>query len=135
MRQYWGISEVTMVAEGFVSLDPMASKGKSLRDLFAAGKGVDECITVTHARTDVDGRSSVSVVALPYSYNGKKISWKRMLATPDKAVSVLRESMFPAMLVRSLAEKENLGMTREIRDSVAQQLADDGFEVLDFRVE
>jgi hypothetical protein len=58
-----------------------------------------------------------------------------MLATPDKAVSVLRESMFPAMLVRSLAEKENLGMTREIRDSVAQQLADDGFEVLDFRVE
>lgn len=135
MRQYWGVSEITMVAEGFVSLDPMASKGKSLREMFAAGKGVDECLTVTHARMDGESRPVVSVVALPYSYNGKKISWKRMLAAPDQAISVLRESMFPAMLVRSLAEKEMPNSTRETRDSVARQMADDGFEIVDFGVE
>jgi hypothetical protein len=131
IRQYWGCDEITMVAEGFLSYDPMATSGKSLREAFVKNENVSECITLTHAFT-VNGRPQISVVAMPYSYNEKQVTWHKMIATPNEAVKLFRESIFPAMLVKSITEKIAEEYDEETRSSVAQQIADDGFQVYDF---
>lgn len=131
LRQYWGIDEITMVAEGFLSYDPIATSGKSLRDAFAKNEKVSECVTLSHAFMS-DGWPQISVVAMPYTYDKKTVVWHKMIATPNEASKLFRESIFPAMLIRVIAEKIPSESDEETRANVAQQIADDGFRVYDF---
>lgn len=131
IRQYWGCDEITMVAEGFLSYDPMATSGKSLREAFAQNGKVDECITLAHAFA-INEKPQITVVAMPYSYDKKQVIWHKMIATPNEASRLFRESIFPAMLVRSITEKISGEYDEETRSIIAQQIADDGFQVYDF---
>lgn len=131
LRQYWGIDEITMVAEGFLSYDPIATSGKSLREAFAKNEKVSECVTLSHAFMYGD-RPQISVVAMPYSYDKKTVVWHKMIATPNEASKLFRESIFPAMLVRSIIEKVVMEHDDATRDDVAQQIADEGFQIYDF---
>ena len=50
LRRYWYITAVTMVAEGYCSLDPEKTKGVELaKDFAKQDSAVEECITLTHA--------------------------------------------------------------------------------------
>lgn len=131
LRQYWAITEITLVAEGFLSYDPIATSGKSLRDAFIKNEKVSECITLSHAFL-VDGEPKITVVAMPYSYEKKQVVWHTMIATPDEASRLFRESIFPAMLLRSIAENVHHEISAEAKENIAQQIADDGFQVYDF---
>lgn len=131
IRQYWGIDEITMVAEGFLSYDPIATSGKSLREAFAKNEKVSECITLAHAFMYGDA-PQITVVAMPYSYANKEVVWHTMIATPNDAARLFRESIFPAMLVRAIAENVHQEFDGKARESIAQQIADDGFQVYDF---
>lgn len=131
MRQYWGIDEITMVAEGFLSYDPIATSGKSLREAFAKNEKVSECITLSHAFM-YEGTPQITVVAMPYSYDKKEVVWHTMIATPNEAARLFRESIFPAMLIRSIAENVHQEFDDKTRENIAQQIADEGFQVYDF---
>lgn len=131
LRQFWGIDELTMVAEGFLSYDPIATSGKSLRDAFIKNEKVSECITLSHAFS-VDGRPQISVVVMPYSYDKKTVVWDTMIAAPNEASRLFRESIFPALLVRTITEKINPNIDSATRDRVAQEIADDGFQIYNF---
>lgn len=131
LRQYWGIDEITMVAEGFLSYDPIATSGRSLRDAFIKNEKVSECITLSHAFM-YGGEPQITVVAMPYTYEKRDVVWHTMIATPNEAARLFRESIFPAMLVRSIAENIHQEFDEKTRESIAQQIADDGFQVYDF---
>lgn len=131
LRQYWGVNEITMVAEGFLSYDPIATSGKNLREAFAKNEKVAECVTLSHAFM-ANGEPQITVVAMPYSYEKKEVIWHTMIATPNEAAKLFRESIFPAMLIRSIAEKVHQEVDDVTRENIAQQIADDGFQVYDF---
>ncbi len=131
LRQYWGITELTMVAEGFLSYDPIATSGKSLRDAFIKNENVSECITLSHAFT-IDESPKITVVAMPYSYDKKKVVWHKMIVTPDEASRLFRESIFPALLVKVVTDTINKEVDANIRHAMAQQIANEGFQLYDF---
>lgn len=131
LRQYWGIDEITMVAEGFLSYDPIATSGKNLRDAFIKNQKVSECITLSHAFM-YDGSPQITVVAMPYTYEKKDVIWHTMIATPNEAARLFRESIFPAMLLRAIAENVQQETDTKTRENIAQQIADEGFQVYDF---
>ena len=127
-----------MVAEGFISLDPLTTRGKDLRRLFANTGDIGECITITHAYTDLrtdPPTQAVSLVAVPYSYElGRKIEWKQMLAAPDDGVKILRESMYPQMIMRVLTEKVEKDVPSDALYSIVEQMMENGFEVFEFEI-
>lgn len=131
LRQYWQVDEITMVAEGFLSYDPIATSGRSLRDAFIKNEKVSECITLSHAFMYGDV-PQITVVAMPYTYKQKEVIWDTMIATPNEAARLFRESIFPAMLLRSIAENVHQESDQKTRENVAQQIADEGFQVYDF---
>lgn len=131
LRQFWGIDELTMVAEGFLSYDPIATSGKSLRDAFIKNEGVSECITLSHAFT-FDGEPKITVVAMPYSYAAKEVVWHKMVATPNEASRLFRESIFPALLIRVVSETADREVSPDMREEMAQQIANAGFQLYDF---
>lgn len=131
LRQYWAVDEITMVAEGFLSYDPLATSGKSLREAFIRNEKVSECITLSHAFVR-EGAPRVSVVAMPYSYEKRTVVWDTMIATPNDASRLFRESIFPAMLVKTITEKTLLDVDSATRDKVAQEIANEGFQIYNF---
>lgn len=131
LRQYWQVDEITMVAEGFLSYDPIATSGRSLRDAFIKNEKVSECITLSHAFMYGDV-PQITVVAMPYTYKQKEVIWDTMIATPNEAARLFRESIFPAMLLRSIAENVHQESDQKTRENIAQQIADEGFQVYDF---
>lgn len=131
LRQYWQVDEITMVAEGFLSYDPIATSGRNLRDAFIKNEKVSECITLSHAFMYGDV-PQITVVAMPYTYKQKEVVWDTMIATPNEAARLFRESIFPAMLLRSIAENVHQESDQKTRENVAQQIADEGFQVYDF---
>lgn len=131
LRKYWNVNEITMVAEGFLSYDPIATSGKNLRDAFIKNKNVSECITLAHAFS-IDGDPKLTVVAMPYKYKKKEILWDTMIATPNEASKLFRESVFPAMLIRCVSEGTREEFSEEEREEAAQRIADEGFSIYDF---
>lgn len=131
LRQYWGIDEITMIAEGFLSYDPIATSGRSLREAFAKNEKVAECISLAHAFT-YDGSPQLTVVAMPYSYDKKEVIWDTMIATPNEAARLFRESIFPAMLVRAITETIYHDFDAQQRENIAEQIVEDGFQLYDF---
>ena len=131
LRQYWGIDEITMVAEGFLSYDPLATSGKSLRDAFIKNEKVSECITLSHAFT-FEGRAQLTVVAMPYSYDKKTVVWDTMISTPNEASRLFRESIFPALLTKTITERIYSNFDTAARDRAAQEISEDGFQIYNF---
>ena len=105
LRRYWGVTDLTMIAEGFCSKDASKTKGLDLAKVYAErDSSVVECITVAHASITNDKMLS-DLVALPYKYLAdNEIEWGEILTSPGNADKVLRNSSFPKMLRKSLNE-------------------------------
>jgi hypothetical protein len=105
LRKYWGVTDITMIAEGFCSKDSRKTKGLDLAKAYADDKeDVQECITVAHASIVGDKMLS-DLVAVPYKYLAdNEIEWGEMLTYPGSADKVLRNSSFPKMLRKALSE-------------------------------
>jgi hypothetical protein len=104
LRRYWYITAVTMVAEGYCSLDPEKTKGVELaKDFAKQDSAVEECITLTHAEIIDNTIINVNLIALPYIYEiGRNITWLELLTWPTKAEKILRNSEYPKMLENCL---------------------------------
>jgi hypothetical protein len=135
LRKYWGITAITMVAEGYCSMDPEKTKGVELAKAFAKpDSGVEECLTLTHAELFDDNSIEVNLVALPYTYQlGKTVSWFEMLSWPNKASSVLRNSKYPIMLEKSLKiQIDESEIPPEAYDELRRQMTESGFHMQEF---
>ncbi len=122
LRRYWGVTDITMVAEGFCSTDSRKTKGLDLAKAYADNKeDVQECITVAHASIVGDKMLS-DLVAVPYKYlQNNEIEWGEILTYPGSADKVLRNSSFPKMLRKALAEPIS---TEELPDEAYTELRD-----------
>jgi hypothetical protein len=105
LRKYWGVTDLTMIAEGFCSRDSSKTQGLDLAKVYAErDSDVTECITVAHASLTNDKMLS-DLVALPYRYLAdNEVEWGEILTYPGNADKVLRNSSFPKMLRKSLSE-------------------------------
>ncbi len=105
LKQYWWVTALTMVSEGYCSLDRAATEDQDLATAFTdPSKPVVECLTVMHAQMDDGGRvSPVSMVAAPYRIGvGRNVMWNDILVYPEKADSHIKNAKYPTMLRRAL---------------------------------
>ena len=133
LRRYWGVTAITMVAEGYCSLDPENIPNVELSKAYIDPEsGVEECITLTHAEI-VDGVIEVNLVALPYTYQlGREVTWFEMLIYPTKAQKVLKNSKYPTMLESVLAESTEQEVNPEAYDELRSVIAHNGFYIQEF---
>jgi hypothetical protein len=99
LRQGWGVDAISMVAEGYVSSNPVDTYDKSLAKEFAVGnRAVNECITVTHVMND-----EVSFVSKGYSYDvPRKVIWHEEVFVPGRMMVRNEESMYPLLFHTAL---------------------------------
>lgn len=134
LRKYWGVTAITMVAEGYCSLNPEKTFGVELAKAFAEpDSDVQECITLMHAEL-LDAKSiEVNLIALPYKYQvGRAVEWSDMLFYPTKAQQILRQSKYPIMMERSLQENVSDDAQPEDYDNLRQSIYAEGFYVQEF---
>lgn len=108
LRKYWWITSITMVSEGYCSLDSSKTENYDLATAFTDTKmPVLECITVSHVTVDPSGAvSPVSMVAAPYSMKvGRIVEWKDVLVYPEITPKNLRQYKYPLMLSNSMLEQ------------------------------
>lgn len=134
LRKYWGITALTMVAEGYCSMNPEKTSGVELAKAFAQpDSDVQECITLTHAEITDKQNVEVNLIALPYKYQvGREVEWLDMLFYPTKAQQVLRQSKYPIMLERSLHESISQDVNPEDYDEIRQNIFSSGFYIQEF---
>jgi len=99
LRQGWGLDAISMVAEGYVSSNPVDTYDKSLAKEFAIGNmAVNECITVTHVEND-----EISFVSKGYSYDvPKRVIWHEEVFVPGRMMVRNEESMYPLLFHTAL---------------------------------
>lgn len=135
LRKYWGITAITMVAEGYCSLDPSKTFNMELAKAYIdPDSGVQECITLTHAEIDQKTNNiEVNLIALPYSYElGRDVAWLETLIYPTKAQEVLRNSRYPQMLKNSLSKKLAYDIGPEDYDDLRMSIVSSGFYIQEF---
>jgi len=125
LRRGFGADALSMLAEGWVSLDPAKSRGRDLAEQFAEGveSGVDECLTVCHVE---GGGSVVDVCAKPFTVQvGKRVKFGPLFHSDD--VSMLRNSDYVEVMAAALAEGvEEFSVPEDtFRLALAMGLADD----------
>lgn len=107
LRKNWGVESLTMVSEGYCSLDSSKTENCNLATAFASSSlPVFECITVTHVTIDIYGTASpVSMVAAPYVVKiGRNVEWLEVLAYPEVTSKNLKQYKYPLMLTRAIME-------------------------------
>jgi len=134
LRKYWGVTAITMVAEGYCSLNPEKTFGVELAKAFAEpDSDVQECITLMHAEILDEKNIEVNLIALPYKYQvGRAVEWSDMLFYPTKAQQILRQSKYPVMMERSLQENVSGDAQPEDYDNLRQSIYAEGFHVQEF---
>lgn len=136
LRRYWGVDSLAMVAEGYCSANQTRTKDMELSMAFLDPNiGVKECITVSHAGVEIDGRapSYVSMVAIPYSYGlNKSINWSEILVYPNGPDAQLRNGLYPRMLQSVLAEKVIEDLPKESYDELRMLIKHNGFYIQEF---
>ena len=135
LRRYWGVTDITMIAEGFCSSDPHRTKGLDLAKSYAESDAdVSECITVTHASINTQNEVGVDLVAIPYTYEiNKSVKWGETMTFPGGAEKVLRNASFPKMLKVALREKINdEDLPDDAYDEIRVLISDNGFYIQEF---
>lgn len=132
MRQGWGIDEITMIAEGYISDDPVATNGTDLAKEFANGNtSVREGITILHV---VD--REVSFVTKAYSYLvPKSVEWSEETFVPGKQRITGDGGAYPALFaealdlsVSAMGAVAMIGNFTEFYDGLAIAMITRGFE-------
>ena len=131
-RDLW-CTAITMVSEGYCSLDSSKTNNMDLAAAFADPKlPVYECITITHVSIDEDTNhiAPVSMVAAPFKMvAGRKVQWKEVLVYPEKAEQHTKQTRYPAMLRRVLQMNPNDAPNDDIMSAAALGIANLGFVV------
>jgi hypothetical protein len=131
LRKDLWCTALTMVSEGYCSLDSSKTNNMDLATAFADPKlPVYECITISHISIDEDTGhiAPVSMVAAPYKINvGRKVQWKEVLVYPEKAEQHTKQTRYPAMLRRVLQMSPDESINDETLNAAASNIVNLGF--------
>lgn len=126
----WATS-ITMVSEGYCSLDAKKTNQMELSDAYSDPKmPVYECLTVSHASVDENTRhvSPVSMVAAPYRAGvGRTVQWGDILVYPEKATEHTKQTKYPLMLKKTLEMWPNESVTEESLEEARDSIISLGF--------
>lgn len=127
LRQGWGATAFTMVAEGYCSTNLEESKGKDMAQLFASPTTdfVKECLSFTHVQED-----GILFVVVPYRcLPPRKVQYHTPMA--HNGAGVVREARYPMSLHRALELPYEIEGVDEddLRSELANGLTELGFEV------
>lgn len=124
LRLGWGLDAISMVAEGYVSSNPVDTYDKNLAKEFAIGnRAVNECLTVTHVAND-----EVSFVSKGYSYDvPRKVIWHEEVFVPGRMMVRNEESMYPLLFHTALKLPYS-----QLDDEVMWLASDDYYSALVF---
>ncbi len=131
-KELWATA-ITMVSEGYCSLDSHKTSNMDLAAAFADPKlPVYECITISH--TSIDDESGhvapVSMVAAPYKMGvGRKVEWKEVLVYPEKAEEHTKQAKYPTMLRRVLQMSPDESINDESLAAAAEKIVSLGFSM------
>lgn len=128
LRQGWGTTAFTMVAEGYCSTNPEESRGKNMAQLFAspASDFIKECLAFTHVQED-----GILFVVVPYRcVPPRKVEYYKPMTHPGSGV--VREARYPLSLHKALEMPYIPDDTLDedlLREELANGLTEIGFEV------
>lgn len=106
IRNCWNIDAISVVAEGFETLDKDALNGRELAVAFVEEKDlVRECITVTHCESnEMTSLLEVYLVSTTYSYTlGREMEWGSPIGFAKGTDTVLRNSPLPKILAACIS--------------------------------
>lgn len=136
MRKLWGVSSITMVAEGYCSKDATRTKGLELSKAFANHDlPVFECISVSHVSIGDDGSvTPVSMVAAPFTVEiGKNVRWHDVLVYPEIAEKHTTQTKYPIMMRRAISDETLIGeLPKEQIEEMKNEMYAVGFIVQEF---
>lgn len=127
LRQGWGATAFTMVAEGYCSTNPDESKGKDMAQLFASPTTdfVKECLSFTHVQDD-----GILFVVVPYRcVPPRHVEYYKPMT--HSGAGVVREARYPMSLHRALElpyDTDDIDLDT-LREELANGLTSIGFEV------
>jgi hypothetical protein len=126
LRQGWGIDEFTLVAEGYCSTDPEATRGVPLQQAFVKMDAVRECLTFTHVN-----ENETSIVTRPYRLGWpRKVEFQDDMYFPGESILRRKDAGIPAMLFRVIEriEPEELPVdVDEFHKALGKGLYEQGF--------
>lgn len=136
LRRYWGVSALSMVAEGYCSFNSTETAGSELSQAFLdPKKPVKECITVTHVGgvEEVDNAHITTIVAVPYTYElGRSLIWSDMIVYPDGKRENFRNARYPAAMNKALKQKIVDDLPEEAYTELRQLILANGFHIEEF---
>lgn len=135
MRRYWGVTGLTMVAEGYCSFSSEKTKGLELSDAFLDPTlPVKECLTISHVSISDDGEILPAVLlAAPYTVNvGKTVDWSDLLIYPENGESHTRHAQYPVMLRRTMDEKFDSSVPMSEYNEIREEISSFGFLLQEF---
>ena len=126
-RKGWGVEEFTLVAEGYCSVDPEATKGVSLRDSYSTNPSVKSCLTFTHVNT-----SETAIVTRPYLLTWpRKVVYEKEVYYPGQSILRRKDGVIPSMLLRIVDTVDidimDIEDTETYYQALIDGLADNGF--------
>jgi hypothetical protein len=102
LRQGWGVDELTLVAEGYCSTDPEATRDVPLQQAFVTMDAVRECLTFTHVN-----EYETSIVTRPYKLTvPRKVEFQEDMYFPGQSILRRKDGGIPAMLLRVIERIE-----------------------------
>lgn len=136
LRRYWGVTALSMVAEGYCSYNQAETAGSELSQAFLdPKKPVKECITVTHVSPAAEEASLyvTTIVAVPYTYElGRSLNWSDMIVYPDGQRENFRNARYPAAMNKALKYKVVDDLPGEAYDELRQLILANGFHIEEF---
>ena len=127
LRQGWGATAFTMVAEGYCSTNPDETRGKDMAQLFASPTTdfIKECLAFTHVQLD-----GILFVVVPYRLTPpRRVEYYKPMT--HNGAGVVREARYPLSLHKALElpyEMDDVDMDT-LREELANGLTAIGFEV------
>lgn len=132
VRTFWGADAISLVAEGFETIDKERLNGRELEQAFIEDPNlVKECITVTHCeKNHINDDFEVTLVSNSYTYElGRKIVWGEPVGYTRGTETILRKSPIPQMLTMVLQNKVEENPTDEDYDRMLSIMTGYGFNV------
>lgn len=135
MRYFWSIDAVSIVAEGFETLDKNSLHGRDLAVAFVEEKSlVKECLTVTHCEpNEVSSELEIFLVSCTYSYSlGRAVEWGGPIGFTRGTEVVLKDSPLPKMLIECLSGEIADGISDDEIDRAVEAIEQMGFNIQEF---
>jgi hypothetical protein len=128
LRKGWGADEFTLVAEGYCSTNPEATRGLELSDAFTTMDEVRSCLTFTHVN-----ENETAIVTRPYRLTWpRKVEYDEEMYYPGESILRRNDGVIPAMMLRVVDSVEPDVIPDDdaaYHEALSDGLLDEGFSI------